>query len=109
MSIENLRRRRTELIQQNIKRGYDWTKEKQVETYCGVCCSFVMPVALCSYTGYQINNNIGLPIGTLVGSKIGAKAVSAFTSWYQPDYGDTMAELRTVQEIIVTKQKEKID
>jgi hypothetical protein len=109
MSIENLRRRQTELIQQNIKRGYDWPKEKQVETYCGVCCSFFIPVVLCSCAGYQLNNNIGLPIGTLVGLKIGAKAVSAFASWYQPDYEDTMAELRSIQSVIITKQKEKVD
>lgn len=109
MSIESLRRRQTELIQQNIKRGCDWTKKKQVETYCGVCCSFVIPVALCSCAGYHLNNNIGLPIGTLVGLKIGAKAVSAFASWYRPDYEDTMAELRSIQSVIITKQKEKVD
>lgn len=109
MSIKGLRRRKTEIIQQNIKKGSDWTKEKQIETSCGICCSFIIPVTLCSYVGYQLNNSIGLPLGTLVGTTISQYTVSAFTSWYRPNYEDTMTELRTIGEIIATKQKEKID
>ncbi len=107
MSIENLKNRRRELVQQNITKSLNWTKEKECETCCGICCSLILPTALCSYIGYQCNNDLGLPIGTFIGLNIGSYAVSAFAEWYQPDYEETMTELRTIQQTILAKEKEK--
>lgn len=109
MSVQDVEKRRKILVQQNIQKELDWTKEKQVETWCGVCCCFFAPIALCSYIGYHLNNDIGLPIGTLIGSKISSETVSAFANWYQPDYGDSITELKIIQRILVEKQKEKTD
>lgn len=108
MSFEELKKQQRKYVQQNITDQLNWIKEKQVETCCGICCSFITPVTLCGYVGYRLNNDIGLPIGTLIGTCFASETASAFSDWYQPDYNGNMTELRKIQNAI-EKKKEKTD